>query len=165
MTMVSIDSATFRKAMAQYASGLTIIAAMVDGKPAGFTCQSFHSVSLEPTLVSFNVAKTSKSWPVIRSASNFSINVLSAAQMGTSQAFGRSDVDRWEHAAWGIGPEGAPHLTDSMLCLDCTIHAEHDAGDHVIVVARVNGITDPTQGTPRDPLLFFRGRYHGVASL
>lgn len=157
-----IDHLTFRRAMGQYASGLTIISAMVEGKPAGFTCQSFHSLSLDPPLVCFNVAKTSKSWPVIRTAPNFSINVLSLAQMPVSQAFGRTDIDRWAHANWAVGGHGAPHLTDALLCLDCETAAEHEGGDHVIVVARVNAITEPQTDAPRDPLLFYRGQYQGI---
>lgn len=157
------DPLLLRKAMGNYASGLTIIASIQDGAPVGFTCQSFHSLSLEPALVNFSVMKSSSSWPRIRQCPGFSINVLSMDQLAVSQSFGRSGVDRWKNVGWKRSAAGNPLLDNGMLSLDCELEAEHEAGDHFLIVARV--LTLHEDSADRDPLLFYRGAYHGVESL
>lgn len=76
-------------------SGITVVTAMSDDGPVGFTCQSFASLSLDPPLVSFNPARTSTTWPLIREAGNFCINVLFVEQKDISNAFARSGADRF----------------------------------------------------------------------
>jgi 3-hydroxy-9,10-secoandrosta-1,3,5(10)-triene-9,17-dione monooxygenase reductase component len=89
-----IDPRKFRDALGHYASGITIVGALVNGIPVGFTCQSFCSVSIAPPLVSFCVKKVSTSWPKIRSVGKFSINVLSCDQKELSNKFARSGTER-----------------------------------------------------------------------
>ncbi|EJJ26713.1 flavin reductase family protein [Rhizobium sp. CF142] len=158
------DSRALRDAFGTYASGLTVIAGLVEGAPVGFTCQSFCSVSLEPPLVSFCVMKSSSSWPKLRPAGAFTINILSAGQMETCRNFGRSGVDRWAGVEWGASKQGHPVMQDALLCLDCSTYAEHEAGDHWLVLARVEDVIHPRQDADRAPLLFYRGNYHFLNS-
>ncbi|TPI57358.1 flavin reductase family protein [Mesorhizobium sp. B3-1-3] len=157
-----IEDRRFREALGNFASGITVVAAMVEGEPVGFTCQSFYSVSIAPPLVSFCVMNTSTSWPKIRSAARFSINILSAGQVEVSQAFGRKSADRWASARWQLSPDGNPVLHDTLLSMDCSLHAEHVAGDHWLVLANVHqlvgeGVIDS------GPLVFYRGTYWQLA--
>ncbi|TPK60906.1 flavin reductase family protein [Mesorhizobium sp. B2-4-15] len=163
MLHAHFEDRKFREALGNFASGITVVAAMVDDEPVGFTCQSFFSVSIAPPLVSFCVMNTSTSWPKIRSASRFSINILSARQAEVSQAFGRKSPDRWANARWQLSPDGNPVLHETLLSMDCSLHAEHVAGDHWLVLANVHrllndGIED------NGPLLFYRGTYRQLAS-
>lgn len=165
MTTQVTNARAFRDALGCFASGITIISTVLDGTPIGFTCQSFYSVSLEPPLVSFSVMRTSSRWPRIRTAGKFTINVLSSLQAETSTALGRSSPDAWADIDWSISPEGNPFLSGALLSLDCDVHAEHEAGDHWIVVANVLNLRLPQQEEPsRKPLLFYKGRYHELAS-
>lgn len=164
MRGAELDDRRFREALGSYASGVTIVSAMLEDGPIGFTCQSFYSVSLNPPLVSISVMRSSSRWPRLRSAGKFAINVLSAQQAEISNALGRSVPDAWSAFSWRVGSDGNPLILDALLALNCTIHSEHAAGDHYIVVANVVDIVDPTSaGNDRHPLIFFRGRYRELA--
>jgi flavin reductase (DIM6/NTAB) family NADH-FMN oxidoreductase RutF len=150
------DQGDFRKALGQFATGVTIITAMCDGEPAGLAANSFTSVSLDPPLVLFAVARTSSTWPKIESARKFAVNILGEHQEELCRLFATKDADRFGQAQWHIGVGGSPVLHDTLAYLDCEFWAEYDGGDHVIVVGRVLdlGITHDA-----GPLLFFRGQY------
>ncbi|WP_159500616.1 flavin reductase family protein [Microbacterium sp. 18062] len=153
-----LDARVLRDALGHYASGVTIVAAVVDGEPAGFTCQSFYSVSLDPPLVSFSVMRTSTTYPRIRPGGRFSINVLSRDQHDISSQFARSGTDKWAGVDWSPTDAGNPVIADTLMWLDCELWAEHEAGDHLIVIGRVLQHS-PAEWHSRDPLLFFKGKY------
>ena len=163
MATGSIDPRAFREALGHYASGITIIGGIVDGAPVGFTCQSFYSVSIDPPLVSFGVMKTSTTWQKIRSIGDFSINILSSAQIELSNKFGRPSADRWKDVRWETSPLGTPVIVDALLCLDCSIYAEHGAGDHWLTIAHVNRLTQAAGGINHSPLLYYKGKYRQLA--
>ena len=149
------DAASFRTVLGHFATGITVITAMDGDEPVGIAANSFTSVSLDPPLVLFCAAKTSSTWPRIQRAGHFTVNVLDEHQEEISQLFAAKDVDRFGQVQWRLGSQG-PILHDVHAYLDCTIEAEHDAGDHVIVIGRVHEL-----GLSADagPLLFYRGRY------
>ncbi|MGO4560014.1 flavin reductase family protein [Mesorhizobium sp. 2RAF21] len=164
MLCPSLDARTFRDALGFYASGITVISTVLDGAPIGFTCQSFYSVSIDPPLVSFSVMRTSSRWPRVRSTGKLAINVLSSHQAAVSTAFGRGLPDMWSNIDWITSPEGNPFLDGALLSLDCRIHAEHEAGDHWIVVAEVLNLHhDAPAEAIKKPLLYYKGRYHELA--
>src|SRR5437868_1575144 len=84
-----MDPAAFRRVLGQFCSGVVVVAGANDGVPAGFTCQSFFSLSLDPPLVAFSPAKTSASYPAIRRAGAFSINILAEEQRALCASFAR----------------------------------------------------------------------------
>ena len=47
------DPERFRQVLGHFASGITIITAIDDGEPVGFSCQAFAALSLDPPLVLF----------------------------------------------------------------------------------------------------------------
>jgi flavin reductase (DIM6/NTAB) family NADH-FMN oxidoreductase RutF len=149
------DAASFRAVLGHFATGITVITAMDDGEPVGIAANSFTSVSLEPPLVLFCAAKTSSTWPRIRHAGHFTVNVLDEHQEHISRLFAQKGADRFGQIQWSVGEHG-PILDDVHAYLDCTIEAEHDAGDHVIVVGRVVELGYASEGKP---LLFYRGGY------
>jgi 3-hydroxy-9,10-secoandrosta-1,3,5(10)-triene-9,17-dione monooxygenase reductase component len=160
-----IDVQAFRDRMGRYASGITIIGGIADREPAGFTCQSFYSVSTDPPLVSFCVMKTSTSWPRIRPTGTFSVSVLSDGQQEVSQAFARSGGPKWLGVNWKPSRGGNPLIEKSLMWLDCDVFAEHEAGDHHIVVGKVKDMSPADWYEGATPLLYFRGRYHQLRSM
>ena len=159
----AIEPLRFREALGHYASGITVVTTHIDGEPIGFTCQSFHSVSMSPPLVSFSVMSNSASYPKIRQAGRFAVNILSDAQVEVSNQFARRGTDKWLGIDWQESPLGNPLIAGSLHWIDCEIHAEHAAGDHVIVIGEVKAL-DLQQAGATQPLLYFKGQYRNMAA-
>ncbi|WP_231976026.1 flavin reductase family protein [Streptomyces sp. 3214.6] len=157
-----VDQGEFRRVLGSFASGVTVVtapAAEGEDGPAGFACQSFSSLSLDPPLVAFMVGRTSTTWPRIARAGVFCVNVLSAAQGPLCRAFARSGADKFAGVDHDAAPaSGAPRLTGTLAWIDCAIHAVHTGGDHLIVVGRVNAL-GAGDGADEQPLLFHKGRF------
>jgi flavin reductase (DIM6/NTAB) family NADH-FMN oxidoreductase RutF len=149
-----------RDVLGHFATGIVVITAVGPDGPVGFTCQSFASLSLEPPLVSFSPARTSSTWPRIRTIGRFCVNVLAGHQERISNAFARSGTDKFAGIAWTPSPAGAPVLDGVCAWVDCSLSAEHEGGDHTIVVGRVHDLRADEAATP---LLFHRGGY-GLAA-
>jgi flavin reductase (DIM6/NTAB) family NADH-FMN oxidoreductase RutF len=151
-----VDPQVLRDVLGHFASGVTVVTALTADGPAGFTCQSFSSLSLDPPLVAFAPARTSQTWPALRSIGRFCVNVLAEGQGTVSQNFARSGVDKFAGVAWSPSAHGSPVLDGVVAWIDGELWAEYDGGDHSIVVARVLDLgADPG----RRPLLFHRGTY------
>jgi 3-hydroxy-9,10-secoandrosta-1,3,5(10)-triene-9,17-dione monooxygenase reductase component len=153
-----VDPAEFRRVLGTFATGVTVITALCADGPAGFACQSFASLSLDPPLVCFMVGRTSTTWPRIARAGVFCVNVLGAHQGELCRGFAVSGSDKFAGVAYDAAPaSGSPRLTGAAAWIDCTVHAVHTGGDHLIVVGRVDAL-----GTAADdvaPLLFHKGRF------
>jgi 3-hydroxy-9,10-secoandrosta-1,3,5(10)-triene-9,17-dione monooxygenase reductase component len=151
-----IDPHLMREVLGHFASGVTVVTAVDDDEPIGFTCQSFSSLSLDPPLVVFAPARTSRTWPRLRELGRFCVNVLAEDQDGLSAAFARSGEDKFAGVPWRPSRHGSPVLEGVVAWIDCALWAEYDGGDHTIVAARVLDLgADPG----RRPLLFHRGGY------
>ncbi|NPC96249.1 flavin reductase family protein [Nocardioides sp. zg-DK7169] len=151
------EARRFRDVLGTFASGITVVTTLSGGEPVGMTCQSFSSVSLDPPLVLFVPAKTSRAWPLIQRAGRFCVNVLAADQSDLSNQMASRGADKFSGVAWTPSAHsGSPVLDGSLAHLDCTIHAVHEAGDHYVVIGRVQDLQATTR---QDPLLFFRGGY------
>ncbi|WP_169800392.1 flavin reductase family protein, partial [Streptomyces torulosus] len=132
-------------------------------RPAGFACQSFSSLSLDPPLVVFMVGRTSTTWPRIARAGVFCVNVLGADQGELCRRFAVSGSDKFAGVAHDPAPvTGSPRLAGAAAWIDCAIHAVHPGGDHLIVVGRVEALGTPDAASA--PLLFHRGRFGGFTA-
>lgn len=156
-------AASFREALGHFASGITVITSHLEGEPIGFTCQSFYSVSMNPPLVSFSVMASSASYPKIRQAGRFAVNILSGEQVKLSNQFARRGTDKWHDVDWQASLLGNPIIAGSLHWLDCEIHAEHAAGDHLIVIGEVKAL-NLQEVTAAQPLLYFKGQYCNLAA-
>jgi len=151
-----VDPRLMREVLGHFASGVTVVTAMAPDGPIGFTCQSFSSLSLDPPLVAFAPSRASTTWPRLRAAGRFCVNVLAEEQSDLSQAFARSGTDKYAGVSWAPSPHGSPMLDGVVAWIDSELWAEYDGGDHTIVVARVLDLgADPG----RSPLVFHRGGY------
>ncbi len=133
-----------------------MVTGLAGHQPVGLAVNSFSSVSLEPALVAFCVAKRSRTWPQLRAARGFCVNILAEDQEALSRTFAAPGLDRFMGVGWAPAPSGAPILDHVLAWIDCTVEAEHEAGDHVIVVGRVREMGVAHEG---GPLVFYRGGY------
>ena len=153
----------YRDVLGMFATGVTVVTSMSGDKPVGMTCQSFSSVSLEPPLVMFCPAKTSRAWPLMRQAGFFCVNFLSAEQREISNGMATKGVEKFHGVDWKPASTGAPLIDGVLGYVDCSIDRVYDAGDHYIVVGRVEELDIGDGSQARDvvetPLLFHRGAY------
>lgn len=147
----------FRDVLGRYCSGVTVVTSVSDGEPVGMTCQSFSSVSLDPPLVMFIPAKTSRAWPRMQRAGHFCVNFLGADQHELSDLMASKGANKFADVDWTTSKTGSALLEGAIGYVDCTIHAVHEAGDHVVVIGRVQDM-DLADGDAR-PLLYYQGRY------
>jgi 3-hydroxy-9,10-secoandrosta-1,3,5(10)-triene-9,17-dione monooxygenase reductase component len=154
--MTGTDPTTMRSVLGHFPSGVTIVTGVADGAPAGFTCQSFSSLSLDPPLVLILPGRNSSSWPKIEATGQFCVNVLSEQQGELSTTFAKSGTDKFAGVEWSLSPLGSPILAGATAWIDCTLHACHDGGDHLIVVGAVH---DLAAAPEIPPLVFHRGAY------
>jgi 3-hydroxy-9,10-secoandrosta-1,3,5(10)-triene-9,17-dione monooxygenase reductase component len=154
---VSVDTRSFRRVFGHFCTGVTVITTV---GPAGFACQAFTPLSLDPPLVLFCPRSSSATWRRIQTSGVFCVNVLTEQHLDVSRAFGTRGADRFADVPWTPAPSGAPILAEALTWADCAVEAVHPGGDHAIVVGRVTAL-----GECRDspPLLFYRGRYTGTA--
>ena len=150
-----VEPTEMRRVLGAFASGITIVTGTSQGLPVGFACQSFTSVSLEPPLVLFCPARTSKTWPLLQAAGAFSVNVLAEDQLELCKAFAVSGCNKFAGLAWHDTPWG-PSLDGVLATVHCTIEQVHEAGDHDVVVGRVRRLVMHREV---GPLLFFRGQF------
>jgi len=154
---MSIDARAFRQTVGQFVTGVTVIAADVDGSVRAMTANSFTSLSLDPPLVLFCVGKETKMGQLIESATGFSVNILQQDQQHLSTYF----AGGWKEPApppFSFIPwDGAHRLDGCIAALSCAVETILEGGDHWIVVGRVQALHRSDAG--HAPLLFFRGRY------
>ena len=153
----AIDAADFRAALGSFVTGVTIVTASDDsGCDVGVTANSFNSVSLDPPMVLWSLARKSASLPVFAKASHFAVHILAADQEELSNRFARSGMDKFAGLEIDRGAGRAPLLPGAAARFQCRTAFQHDGGDHVIFVGEVLRFDHDPHGTP---LLFWRGDY------
>lgn len=155
--MSAFTTATFREVLGHFATGITVITGSTSSGPAGFTCQSFSSLSLDPPLVLILPSRKSVSWPEIAESGRFCVNVLSEQQRSVSNGFAQSGSDKFAGISWGTSPSGLPVIDGSSAWIECSIESTYPGGDHIIVVGNVQHLDHSVDRI--DPLIFHRGNY------
>jgi 3-hydroxy-9,10-secoandrosta-1,3,5(10)-triene-9,17-dione monooxygenase reductase component len=151
----AFDQERFREVLGHFASGITIVTAMEDEGPVGFTCQAFTSLSLDPPMVALAPSKSSTSWPKIARAGAFCVNMLQETQEALCVSFAVTGRDKFAGVRWRAGVTGAPIIEDSLAWAECELGSINDAGDHELVTGRVIEL-GIGQGRP---LLFYKGSF------
>jgi 3-hydroxy-9,10-secoandrosta-1,3,5(10)-triene-9,17-dione monooxygenase reductase component len=157
---VQIDGGHFRKVLAHLPTGVTVIAAHGEDGPVGMAANSVTSVSLDPALILFCPAITSSTWPKIRAAGSFCVNIMAGHHEEVTRQFAAKEADRFAGVNYENRPTG-PGLNDAVAWIECTLYDEREAGDHTIVVAQVVAIEAAREV---EPLVFFRGQYGSFRS-
>jgi flavin reductase (DIM6/NTAB) family NADH-FMN oxidoreductase RutF len=154
----AMDAKAFRNALGSFPTGVAIITTVdADGRPAGLTCNSFSSVSLDPPLVSWSLRLASKSIALFRAAAGFTINVLHDEQADLSASFASStNTAKFEGVAHRAGWLDSPVLEGCAANFQCTTVAQHLSGDHVIFIGEVKVFEHAAEAPS---LVFYRGGY------
>jgi flavin reductase (DIM6/NTAB) family NADH-FMN oxidoreductase RutF/DNA-binding IclR family transcriptional regulator len=151
-----INPLDYRRVLGNFPTGVVVVTAALDEGPVGMVVGSFTSVSLDPPLVAFLPMKSSSSFQKLSRSTTFCVNFLGAHQEALCRTFASKAPDKFAGLDWLRAPSGSPILPGVTGWVDCALDTVHDAGDHVIVVGRVNGLST---GNDIAPLLFFRGGY------
>ncbi|TXH42324.1 MAG: flavin reductase [Actinobacteria bacterium] len=149
----------FKELMARVASGVVVVTACVGDEDHAMTANSFTSVSLDPELVLFCVQQDSRFHDAIHAADRWVVNLLSAEQAPAARWFaerGRPLQGQMEVVEYSRGDDGIAVLKGSIGHLGCTTNAIHSAGDHSIVVGKVDRIVYENLSAP--PLVYFDHR-------
>ena len=151
-----LDERTLRDAYGTFPSGVVAVGAQVQGRLVGIAASSFTSVSIDPPLVSFAIARTSSTWPLLREAAHLGISVLADHHDAVCRQLAGPAERRFEGLPFEVTRDGAVLLREAVASFDCTIHEEVDAGDHVIVLLRLHGVLP---GDGEHPLVFHRSGF------
>lgn len=154
-----LDIAHFKEAVGHYVTGVVVVTAATDNGPAGFTCQSFGSLSLEPMLVCFAAKSAGQSWSRVKQADAVAISILSADQEALARVFATSGIDKFEGVGWTEGPRGTPLLEGAIAHLEGQMISRATHGDHDIVVVSIDFVASH----PGPPLAYYRGGFGGFA--
>lgn len=150
----------YRDALGSFGTGVTVVTTMTESGPLAITANSFASVSLDPPLVLWCAAKSSARHAAFAAAEHYVIHVMSEDQQDLARHFARAG-DEFDTVDWLNSTHGQPLLSGCLARFECTCVAVHDAGDHSIVVGRVNRAAH-RKGAG---LMFKSGQYGGFAGL
>jgi 3-hydroxy-9,10-secoandrosta-1,3,5(10)-triene-9,17-dione monooxygenase reductase component len=154
------DARAFRDALGRFATGVAFVTAAPGGEPAGLIVNSLASVSLDPPLVSFSPSRGSLTWKRMRRTGGFGVNVLGGHHEPFATRATPAGAPRFAGLDWAPGRLGTPLLSDALASFECYIVGEHPAGDHWIVVGRIDNLRVAEADT--DPLVFFRGAFRAI---
>jgi flavin reductase (DIM6/NTAB) family NADH-FMN oxidoreductase RutF len=151
-----LDSKSFRRGCAKFATGIAIASALDQGgSPHGLTVNSFTSVSCAPPLVLVCIDYSSNVLPVFRKASHYSLSVLNENQQQLSTKFAIRGQDRFDGVEWIPGYTGVPLIPGALAHFECKVTNVVEAGDHAVFIAEVVRL-DCHDGKP---LLYFDSGY------
>ena len=155
-TAALLDPREYRNVLGTFTTGVTIVTATgADGIRAGVTANSFTSVSLDPPLVLWSLARTSQSLKVFDSSTHWAVHILSQEQEALSGRFARRSDDKFAGLDTRTGLGGAPLLPDCTARLQCRTAHRYDGGDHVIFVGEVLQL----ERSELPPLVYQSGAY------
>ena len=159
-TNQDLDESRLREAFGVFPSGVVAVAALVDDEPVGLAASSFTSVSLEPPLVSFSVASTSRTWPTLKRADHLGVTILADHHGDVCRQLAGPVADRFDGLLCSATDDGALTLDDGAARFDCTIHSEVEAGDHVIVLLKLHAVEHRSKSMP---LVFHRSGFGSLS--
>lgn len=156
------SSTDYRRVMGRIATSVAIISGMNGALPVGVSVGSFTSVSLDPPLVGFFIAETSSTWPVIEPTGGFCASILSADHEEVSRLFATKGADKFAGCSWRSSAHGRPIIDGAIAWMDCSIDKIVRAGDHRLVLGRIESMASSNDGKP---LVFLGGRYGRLTEL
>jgi flavin reductase (DIM6/NTAB) family NADH-FMN oxidoreductase RutF len=157
---MGFDQRAFRDVLGQFATGIAVITAQIGDVRLGATVTSFNTVSLEPPLILFSLARSARSLADWKVAPALCVSILSESQIPLSNGFARAGGDKWAGVGYSVASSGCPILDHAIACFECAPYATYDGGDHEIFVLRVTGFHRPTSHPA--PLIFYGGKYRNL---
>lgn len=158
---IAIPPELYRAVLGHLPTGVTVLTAFGADGLTGMAANSVTSLSLDPPLVLVCPARSSATWPDIRQAGRFCVNVLGSHHEAVCRQFAAKGGDRFGGVSWHERASG-PGIDDAIAWIDVELLEEHDGGDHTIAVTRVLSLEAAEE---RQPLVFFRGRYGNFSAV
>ncbi|MCQ2001055.1 flavin reductase family protein [Arthrobacter zhaoxinii] len=150
-----------RHALSGFATGITFVAAEVEGRTVGMLANSFTSVSLDPPLVSISFARTSTTWPSLQQADHWGISVLGQESRHLIPLLSRPAAQRFNDVEHEIGGNGSVLLPGAIASFVVARDTEIDAGDHILTLLHV---LDTHRDPQQTPLVFYASTLHRLAA-
>lgn len=159
--MTGVNPQELRNTLGRFATGVTIVTTVdTEGRRYGITANSYNSVSLDPPLVLWSLAKSSRSLDAFKDAPAFAIHILSAHQEALAMRFAARDVeDKFAGLHLSEGHGGVPLFDECAAHLECVTENRFEGGDHVIFLGRVVNF----ERCDNEPLIFHDGRFTSIA--
>lgn len=164
-TNQDLDPARLREAFGIFPTGVVAVAAEVDDRLIGLAASSFTSVSLDPPLVSVNLATASKTWPDLRRASHLGVTVLADHHDVVCRQLAGPVDQRFDNIATTVTEDGAVTIDEGLAQFDCTIYREVDAGDHILVLLELHAVRHVEASAAGAPLVFHRSGFGKLQAL
>ena len=153
----AIDPRALRNVLGCYATGVAVITARgAAGQHVGVTVNSFSSVSLDPPLVLFSLARKANVLESIQQADRFAVNILSQELIDLSNRFARPSTAQFQENEYREGPSGCALIHSALAHIECEKISAMEGGDHLIFLGHVTSVS---LAAPAQPLLFYRGAY------
>lgn len=162
MDPAGLDTETFFAIMGAFPTGVAVVTALdPGGRPRGLTVSALCSVSARPPLMLVCIDKSANTLPAIKHSRRFALNYLSFDREDVARLFASKDPDKFDRVAWRPAANGMPWLHEGTLALaEVAVTEEVEAGDHIVVIGRVDGGRRPEPGSR--PLVYFRRAYRTV---
>jgi flavin reductase ActVB len=156
---VDASSSAFREAMSSFPSGATIVTTSdSDGRWWGFTASSFCSVSMDPPLVLTCLANTANCFPAFAEAARWNIHVLQHRHADLAMRFATRGAAKFDGAGFQPDADGLPFLAGVSIALRCTTYSKVDGGDHLVLIGRVEEVSQAEEM----PFVYFRRKFHAL---
>ncbi len=139
-TLAPIDPAAYREVLGHYPTGVTVVTAFDGDEPIGMVVGTFTSVSLDPPLVAFMPTTGSGTYARLATAASYCINVLAHDQLDVCRTMAVPGDDKFARSPGSAASYGAPSLDDAVAQIHCTPETQIEAGDHYIVLCRVQAL-------------------------
>ncbi|MEM6483855.1 MAG: flavin reductase [Pseudomonadota bacterium] len=152
-----VDPKELRSALGQFPTGVTVMTTLdTEGSPVAMTASSFNSVSMDPPLILWSVARSAFGAPIFENADSFVVNVLGKHQVDTSNLCARAGEDKFANIDYTTGKNGCPVIADTAAFFECRTWRTYDGGDHIIVLGEVSSFQ---YNSDVMPLVFAQGSY------
>lgn len=156
---MSNDPRKLRDAFGSFLTGVTIVTTVDgNGQRAGFTANSFTSVSLDPPLLLVCLGRSADCFEAFAGATQFAVNILAADQQALSNLFAQEHVEKFENVELQDTARASPILRDGCAWFDCDLERQLDGGDHLILLGRIRTFGQRES----EPLGYFRGGYVSI---
>jgi flavin reductase (DIM6/NTAB) family NADH-FMN oxidoreductase RutF len=152
----AVDPGALRRVMGRCATGVVVVTTSHLGRREGLTANSFATVSLDPPLLLWSLARKARSLDTFAAAPAFAISVLAADQAHLSRHFSTAHADKFDGVPHDLDGNGCPVLRGAIAVFECTRHATADGGDHVIFIGRITR----AHHHPGEPLIYHERQYH-----
>lgn len=147
--------------MSAIPTGVTVVTAMGEEGPSGMTANAVVSLSADPPMMLACLDRGARTLASLRGSGRFLINVLASTQAELAPRFASKDPEpeKWDGVPWAVD-DGVPRIAGGVAWIRCELHDLIDGGDHLIVTGSVEHV----ETSDREPLIFHRGAYRGLAS-